>query len=165
MDIKIVFADGVTNAYPGAWRLSTYAETQTWHNLVGTKVTGQNLLTLLFANFLAILDKYRQALTANMVGEISFQDTIKDTDGKLYMQTGHTFNIKSVKYVIDMEEMAQTTGITNNSWSGVKNVELKDYLIKTIAQVPISQSVNNITKIASVAQVYQSSVMIYPKKI
>jgi len=107
--ITATFGDTDTNGFPASFLLYTGLNTGTWHNrTVGD--TGQVLADIFFKNFAQIPAVYRPNLRGNVIYDnaLEFHMSVVDEDGEVYLQIGHTFEVKYNKFTTDMEGMADT---------------------------------------------------------
>jgi hypothetical protein len=108
--INAYLGDTDSTGYPGSFSVISGGNTMntgTWHNrTVGD--TGQLLVDIFFKNFAQIPGNYRSNLRGNVMYDntLQFFNTVEDEDGTLYIQLGHTFDVKQNKYTTDMEGMA-----------------------------------------------------------
>ncbi len=105
--INAAFGDTNSQGYPGSFSVYTGANTTTWHTRTLSD-TGTILADIFFKKFAQIVSNYRNNLRGNVIYDNTLQmwHSVLDEDGTLYIQLGHTFDIKYNKFTTDMEGMA-----------------------------------------------------------
>jgi hypothetical protein len=128
--INAAFGDTDTKGYPASFSVSSGVNTGTWHTRTLTD-TGTPLADIFFKKFAQIPGQYRSNLRGNNILDSSLQyyHSIEDEDGIIYMQLGHTFEIKQNKFTTDMEQMADagltiTTATSLGTTSKVNTVQI-----------------------------------------
>lgn len=110
LQISASLGDTTSKGFPASFFVinsGNPVNTGTWHNL-GASDTGQLLVDIFFKNFAQIVANYRNNLRGNVIFDNTLQyfHSVEDEDGTLYIQLGHTFDIKKNSYQTDMEGMA-----------------------------------------------------------
>lgn len=115
LTITSQLGDSLTPGYPGSWRVSSGAQTGTWHN-VGLGDTGQILADILFKNFAQIPANYRSNIKGHIFDNtLQYFHSVVDETGIVYMQMEHDFDIKACAYQTDMFGMADDALVINTT--------------------------------------------------
>jgi hypothetical protein len=107
--VNAFLGDTDSTGYPGSFFVyvsSNPVNTGTWHNRTMGD-TGQALVDIFFKNFAQIPSNYRKNLRGNVIYDnaLQFFHSVVDEDATVYIQLGHTLDVKQNKYTTDMEEM------------------------------------------------------------